>query len=125
MRHPGPLETIDSKRAIADDLLLNKFEKVSFRDSEQSERWLLRKSPNNKIKAKDLASDDLPQNEYLADCSFDVKHESVTPRNKASQRASDANLSRLTGKRSSVEDEHKLKCSKCQHLCDLASYCIF
>lgn len=44
-RHPGPVADA-SLKPTSDSFLLDKFEKVSIRDSEHSERWFLRKSPN-------------------------------------------------------------------------------
>lgn len=78
MRHPGPIE-FTAGRKSTDDLLLNKLERVSFSDSEQSERWFLRKSPVN---TKGSNAEEKSE-ENLGERSFDVN----TPASKKSRRS--------------------------------------
>lgn len=116
LRHPGPLDTTEAKKPISDDLLLNKFEKVSFRDSDHSERWFLRKSPNDIVSVKNNVCTQDDKDECIGDSSLDFKNELNTPCNKMFKRASDANLSRLIGKRFINEEEdrqeHRLRFGK-------------
>lgn len=123
MRHPGSIDSLGNKKVANDELILNRFEKVSFRDSEQSERWFLRKSPTNAINTTHSSyvvedNDDLGKGDSLAEGSFDLKSEN-TPSSKSKRKSSDVNLSKLIGKRFSIEgesrNERKFRFGKCNY----------
>lgn len=107
--------------------MLNRFEKVSIADSEQSERWFLRKSPNasarNTVKivpdekegyAKSYihrAVNRSHNSDYSLESLFSWKSESNTSQ-RIARRISDVNTSKVPGKRLSNDSDFKNESDK-------------
>lgn len=127
MRHPGPLECTSNKKTTNDDFLLNKFEKVSFRECEQSERWFLRKSPVA-VHTANCCYNTEDKNVSSEEKSFDLRSETNTPSNNKLNKSFEGNLSKSINKRFSIEDEtaeNKLKCGKCNFFLEIVAVNVY
>lgn len=108
---------VNSNLSDLDELLLNKFEKVSLADTKRTEWWILRKVQEQKHYHKETAEiDKIEIRSYInpgnyksrysdVEDSLSLKSHSDTSFNKFGKRLSDVNASKFSNKRLSVENE--------------------